>query len=402
MQNPQQKVTSLSAPCCCACNAMSLATGALTLLARSGHGHHPSIKWTTSLFCEWLEKAVDYMQSPVPVRELDMMIYSNEGHEFVNLVWRAVHAGRFYMLAGVVMLFFDYVVTMDMEVEQIWKRKQNMVAYLFYVNRYLPLVTYLFVILSVFLTTMSNHFCVRVFATLPPAMIVTSEAIVGLLRMAKVYALWKNDLNRYFGLATIVVYLLQTLFAIVAAVALQGVGPFFGPNNEIGCFVIFHSGSMPRIIMHWFINLVFNVMIFCFILRKALTVRKVGGDAYLADILVRDAVMFLVVLSAVKIGNLIMVILFPYWNAINWCFNNMADVILTSRLIFNLRTATMRAPPTESEKIPLVKYGVLNYKTSAVETHDSPRGDSDDVKVFPGNSDAFIGRRLGPKDALGA
>lgn len=44
----------------------------------------------------------------------------------------------------------------------------------------------------------------------------------------------------------------------------------------------------PGIILHWFTNLVFNMMIFCFILRKALKVRRAGGDAQLADVLVRD------------------------------------------------------------------------------------------------------------------
>ncbi|KAI0768889.1 hypothetical protein BC629DRAFT_1535207 [Irpex lacteus] len=27
----------------------------------------------------------------------------------------------------------------------------------------------------------------------------------------------------------------------------------------------------------------------------------------------------------------------PYWNAVNWAFSSVADIILTSRILFNLR-----------------------------------------------------------------
>lgn len=66
-------------------------------------------------------------------------------------------------------------------------------------------------------------------------MIATSEAIIGsalspttfpvgkltvlvfaVLRMAKVRALWLNDMNKWFCLATIIVYLAQTALSIVS------------------------------------------------------------------------------------------------------------------------------------------------------------------------------------------
>lgn len=72
--------------------------------------------------------------------------------KLVDLPSSAVNAGRIYMLAcvgtcelytrlrtlinfGTVVLFYDYIVTFDLEVNHIWKRKKNIISYLFLIVR---------------------------------------------------------------------------------------------------------------------------------------------------------------------------------------------------------------------------------------------------------------------------
>ena len=112
----------------CACNIMSLATQAFGQSAGSHVAHH-DFKWTTGVFCYFLERAVDMMQSGQSIPEQILVAFGDQPKlqafmkSFLELVWRCVipssyysgnmshsglcwlnssiHAGRIYMLACV-------------------------------------------------------------------------------------------------------------------------------------------------------------------------------------------------------------------------------------------------------------------------------------------------------------
>jgi len=138
----------------------------------------------------------------------------------------------------------------------------------------------------------------------------------------------------------VVVFALQISLAIACAVALQGIGPIFGrEEKQLGCFLVFQSGSMPRLVTHWFTNIFFNLLIFYSMMRKSLSIRvlKDPGIRSLSGIVLRDGALLFIVMLTVNVINLSMLLVFPYWNAINWSFSHIADVIMTSRLLFNIR-----------------------------------------------------------------
>ncbi|KAI0088503.1 hypothetical protein BDY19DRAFT_168519 [Irpex rosettiformis] len=96
---------------------------------------------------------------------------------------------------------------------------------------------------------------------------------------------------------------------------------------------------MPRLIVHWFSSMVFNILVCYSVMKKllAMPLFKNTDNRELSDVLLRDVKVMLIAIVFLHIANLLMLVFFPYWNAINWAFSSIADIILTSRLLFNLR-----------------------------------------------------------------
>ncbi|KAI0345661.1 hypothetical protein BDW22DRAFT_1353232 [Trametopsis cervina] len=330
---------------------MSLANTSLHLVLARHNGEHRS--WSTSAFCDLLQLAVDFMQKNHKQQSLPpTSIGEVFEHDFIVQLWSAIRAGRYFMLASAVLLLYEHVVTLDLEVELIWMREKwylHMVPNIFLLTRYIPLATYIFIAIGVHYSGSDHMFCTHIFAHIPPALIVLCEILIGVLGILKTRAIWKHDANPFMAALIIVTFLAKVVLAVACAVALQGVGPLFGRDNRIGCFVIFKKGSMPRLVVHWFINIVFNILIFFSILRKSLSIRihgNTGRTQNLPTVILRDAIVQFTVMLLVNVANLLMLLLFPYWNAITWSFSNIADVILTSRLLFNVREQMTLSTPT--------------------------------------------------------
>ncbi|KAI0685010.1 hypothetical protein BC835DRAFT_1421694 [Cytidiella melzeri] len=321
----------------------------------SGHGGHGGHdKFNVAWFCNLLESAVEYMQTEYKHGEdpISSLPPSKE-HEFLSQLSSAIDAGRHYVLAIGVLLLYEYLTTLDLEVELIWKRtNRSIIPKIFFLNRYLPLLTCLFVVVGIQWANTDRVFCSTIFAHLPSAMIVLCEICIGGQILTIIHTSWIDDPRRtQFSVVVLAVFLLQMSLEIACATALQGIGPLYGRDSrEFGCFLIFQKGSMPRLVLQWFTSIMFNILIFYSIMRKSISIpmyKTPETNSMITGVVLRDVRLLLIVILCVHVVNLLMLVLFPYWNAINWFFSNMADVILTSRLLFNVRRELVSNSPTE-------------------------------------------------------
>ncbi|KAI0088504.1 hypothetical protein BDY19DRAFT_947987 [Irpex rosettiformis] len=149
----------------------------LPALARRNHTHHDH--YNTPQFCDLLESAVEYMQTK-HLENPRGHPFSELPDDFLEQLRDAIHAGRYYMLALGVVLIYEFIITIDLEVELVWRRlRRCIVIFLFFLNRYLALATYIFVISGVQYANTDSGFCTGIFSRFPSVFIVLAEAMTG-------------------------------------------------------------------------------------------------------------------------------------------------------------------------------------------------------------------------------
>ncbi|PAV17090.1 hypothetical protein PNOK_0715400 [Pyrrhoderma noxium] len=65
-----------------------------------------------------------------------------------------LRASKYYQLASIVILFYDYLITLNLEIETVWKQsKLSLANVLFYCNRYFPILSYIWIITEAYGTS---------------------------------------------------------------------------------------------------------------------------------------------------------------------------------------------------------------------------------------------------------
>ncbi|KAL5524479.1 hypothetical protein ACEPAF_9619 [Sanghuangporus sanghuang] len=273
--------------------------------------------------------------------------------------------GRYYLTAAAVVLFFDILLTLDVEIERVWKGKFSLASLLFCINRYLPPAMYAVVLLSLNYPHLSNEYCTNFFRVIPPVAIVFSEAVIGALLILRTCALYKetkSQLSHAVIAALMIVYLVQLALSVFAARDLKAIGPLRQPFNE-GCILFFTRFKWTGLLVLWFTNIVFNVIVFMCTFKKTARLhwldQKMGMFYTMHSLILFDATLYFLAVMTAKTINLVMLVFYPQWNSINWAANHVIDVILTSHYVLNLREEgdrIMRKPCCYPERrtLPIV------------------------------------------------
>lgn len=256
----------------------------------------------------------------------------------VKVLVRLLIMQRSYMAVAIVALLHDHAVTFIDEVNRMWTRRQNIITVLFFLNRYIPALLYIIIGISLASPSMSYSFCGQALPRITPVLIVFSEAIIGILLMLKVRALWRGSINAAIAWIIAITYVVELTIGIMVSVKLVGGGPI---KPGVGCFLIFNptTDMKMRLVSLWFINILFHVMIFACTLKRTIIARYEGAPAPLGTLLLRDGAAYFLILVTAKVTNLILLVFHPEYNSVNWAFNHVFDVMLTSRLLLNLRRA---------------------------------------------------------------
>jgi len=93
----------------------------------------------------------------------------------------SVTASKYYQLASILILFYDFILTLDVEIEEIWGAPLRPAVVLFLLNRYLPLISYSWIVAAYHQTSWSESSC-RAFLHFPTVAVVLSECIISAFR----------------------------------------------------------------------------------------------------------------------------------------------------------------------------------------------------------------------------
>ncbi|EIN07028.1 hypothetical protein PUNSTDRAFT_144600 [Punctularia strigosozonata HHB-11173 SS5] len=268
-----------------------------------------------------------------------------------------------YKLAAITFLYYDYFITFDDEVEYFWKRKMSYISALFFANRYFALGAYAAVLYSMFHNLSDDASVCTDFVTFFRVLTIFTQFPIGLIAILRISALYGRSR---------IVTTLSWLIGLAAAGLAAFANVHVKNGNQLstsGCFIVrtreqnkyaFGSAfnhaarltegsfSASRLALAWGGLVIFDSYIFLMTLLKTISVLRGGlrgpNNTHFLSLILRDGAMFYSVLLANNVGNVVLSLYGrSIFQSVNATTSQIFAVILTSRLMFNLRKPSQQS-----------------------------------------------------------
>jgi len=261
-----------------------------------------------------------------------MVMVSSE----IIFVLRSLRLTRYLSAAGLVMLLYDHFLTLDQEVEEIWKAKWTLPKIFFLILRYL--VPSLMIIETYQISGISNHeitidFCKGWFV-FSMIMAMSSITISNLLILLRLWALWGRD--RKLIMWTFLGFVVVQLAALAVLVHVIVIGLpllYWEPKLQI-CGL----KQRPHVEGLWIPGIAFECVVFAAAFVNGFhRPRSVGGHSLLSA-LFRDGIHYFVALFLLRLNNFFFAVLAPLPLLVCtiylvWC----CTTLTVTRFLLNIR-----------------------------------------------------------------
>ncbi|KAF7373674.1 hypothetical protein MSAN_00578400 [Mycena sanguinolenta] len=277
---------------------------------------------------------------------------------------------------------YDYLTTLDQEVELMWFKPMSFMKVLFFLNRYLPLVGG-FVNASIFLDESPTSLTASVRGHWFKFQIGTALAVLGIIQAILVTRIWAIY-NR--SKLLIVILGIFGCLQLAASSTVMGISITKGvPSSEPGPgFFVCTITTPPYFAAYWIPILTFEVTLFVLTLIRGVenfrqtNVSVLSGKSAqaLINILVRDSVIYFFIIAAVYAGNAAV----WYWAdpslyQSSSVFGIMVPPMVATKLLFNLRQSFGEETTLKPEDQELTAFrarvgtsssGLRTYQTHSV------------------------------------
>ncbi|OSD08714.1 hypothetical protein PYCCODRAFT_1380531 [Trametes coccinea BRFM310] len=258
------------------------------------------------------------------------------------------HSVRFkndFSLAGLTILYYDYLLTLFDEIEFFWRSSNvTFVSVLFVIIRYLGLLAPIPVAIEYF-ADLSEIRCRRL-ETYHQAYAIASQAIVAIMLVIRTYALYER--NKRILALLIVTHVGGGIFCLISIVT--NTSPVKTsitiPFSFKGCNLGLTNKQGIHLALAWGAMLWFDTTIFVLTLLRALRMRRhlPGG---LLEIMFRDGTVYYGIMVVANVSNTITFLITPPGSpmkGLDTTLTNVLSTTLTSRLILNLRDPKLQRP----------------------------------------------------------
>ncbi|KAJ7152674.1 hypothetical protein C8R43DRAFT_1003247 [Mycena crocata] len=249
-----------------------------------------------------------------------------------------LNVNYYFSIAAFTLLFYDYLLTLNLEIVAFWGSRITWATTLFYINRYMSLFGSIPVVMEYFWTTLDPRKLETCHSlqTYHQYFAIVAQACVAAMLIMRTHALYGRS-RKLLAFMLVVTF---AAAAIGAYIIVTDKGDSTGLNNmllEVGCATGLVLSSSRRIGFGWTGMLVFDIMIFVLTAWKALVVSREqrGG---LIKLLMRDGSAYFLIMVVSNCGN-IMSFMYagPYIRGVGTTFTNVISSIAISRLMLNLR-----------------------------------------------------------------
>ncbi|KAF9051461.1 hypothetical protein BJ165DRAFT_889726 [Panaeolus papilionaceus] len=249
-------------------------------------------------------------------------------------------AGKYFQGASYAMLVYDHLLTLDEEVERIWKQKFSGATILFLLNRYGTLLSFIVVIDAFVDSGWTKQDCHR-FVMYEGAQTIALVGICELIMILRVYALYGRSI---FVIAPLLLLLSAQIIMSVVGIHTGWAVPL--PSGLTGCILDGTSVIFPSI---WVSPLITDSCIFGLTLwRTRSYILSRSRSTPIMQIFLRDGTLYFFAIFSANFINFLAFILAPSdLKAVGASFSQIITSLMVSRLVLNLRAAPSASPTYE-------------------------------------------------------
>ncbi|KAL7284254.1 hypothetical protein PYCCODRAFT_1430119 [Trametes coccinea BRFM310] len=249
---------------------------------------------------------------------------------------------RYAELASTVIILFDHIITLDQEINLIWRSQFSLGKVLFLVNRYYALCVVLFNNYALFNTNnLTDSFCLSWFKWQGWTGVITF-VIAELILQLRLYALYFRD-KRILALMATVCLGAAASSAYVMAHALSHISSVAVKLPHTGSTVCMPSGLPGNFFALWIPMLVSESVLCGLALYRGFKSFMPGSNVFqngkrIIEILVRDSLSYFVIIFATYLVNAILFVTRPDSEVeIPIGFAVALSVVMSNRLCLNVR-----------------------------------------------------------------
>ncbi|OBZ74515.1 hypothetical protein A0H81_05313 [Grifola frondosa] len=238
---------------------------------------------------------------------------------------------RYLSSVAFALLYYDFVLTIPMEVERYWNGGRSWTSLFFFVNRYLSVLSHIPVIVE-FFGIISE--VLQLYHQLIAAL---TQCIVAILLMLRTYALY----GRSRGILYLLIGIcclggIVSLWAIISVRTSQVVS-YTDLIAATGCDLTLTTKQGYYLAAAWSSILVFDGAVFVLTLIKALQVGRTWSGS-LFKIMLRDGTIYFGVLLICYLFNILTYVLAePINKGVSTTITNVISSTLITRLMLNIR-----------------------------------------------------------------
>ncbi|RDX43658.1 hypothetical protein OH76DRAFT_1360907, partial [Lentinus brumalis] len=229
-------------------------------------------------------------------------------------------------------LYYDFALTVDTEIERFWGRPWSLVSFGFYLNRYLSLLGHIPVMYELY-ASMAQCFELQMYHQLLAGV---TQVVVGVMQVFRVYALYSGSRQ--------VLLLLVGLVIMGCAISGWAIGQTWHVHRlylgnvpeKIGCDLTMSQAQGEYLAAVWACVLVFDFVVFVLTLYRVLKVgRKWRGSVF--TLMLRDGQFIICARVTVLRRTLVPTFLQPAYRGITVTTTNVIATSLIARLMLNIR-----------------------------------------------------------------
>ncbi|KAJ7096572.1 hypothetical protein B0H15DRAFT_825645 [Mycena belliarum] len=294
------------------------------------------------------------------------------------VVAREIFLLNYIHFIGLTILYWDHFITIDSEINFLWRRRKALSAYWFFLNRYFAFFSNMGIAVLTLLT-LSPEVCIK-YTIIHEGVLFVAQLIVSIIMIIRVYAL--------FGRSRRVLWAILALGACVVGVSVWSIAGQHGHRPQIlgGCYFRITQPSAIRLAACWEALFVFDSVIFGLTVYNASTTRQryAMSKMTLHTLVVRDGAWYFGIMALANLANIATYYFSgPVLPGSLAGFANYVSVTMISRLILNLHEHANAGLLTEKTKqtvraYPLDSLDDSMFMTDIDTSHGSSRPSSRD------------------------
>ncbi|KAH9887022.1 hypothetical protein C8Q73DRAFT_795045 [Cubamyces lactineus] len=290
----------------------------------------------------------------------------------IRIIAESNHVNRVFAAIAFGILWYDFVLTLPLEVERYWKGGRSWASVFFFLNRYMSVLSHIPVVVEFFLAmpepaagrhrvTYDDRRC-RKLQLYHQILAALTQCIVGVLLMLRTYALYNRSRK--------VVYLLTSICTLGGAVSVWAIVSVRGLHVSsfqdvaiyTGCDLTLTEKQGYYLAAAWSSILVFDATIFVLTLVQALRVGRTWSHS-LFYVMLRDGTIYFGMLVICYLSNILTYILAePVYKGVSTTMTNVISSTLITRLMLNIRDPKLLELPHR-------------WPSELMDIHDIPSSD---------------------------